>query len=98
MAYCSIEEGRSHLYIRCSRPIGGSIPTIVKAEEQARSALDIALSRVISSVISDKRPTKCFLCLGNPQVSIRERIRNYTTPGSLSRHFHNRYVKKILAK
>jgi hypothetical protein len=95
-AYCSVEEGRSHLHIRRGRPAGGSAPIIIK--EQARSELDITLSQAISSVISDKRPTKCFLCLGNPQLSIRERIRDYATPGSLSRHFHNRHVKKMLAK
>jgi hypothetical protein len=97
-AYCGVEKGRSHLYIRHSRPAGGSIPTIVKAEEQARPELDVALSQAISSVISDKRPTKYFLYLGNPQSSICERIRNYAIPGSLSRHFHNRHVKRMLAK
>ncbi|KAN0101625.1 hypothetical protein V8E51_012135 [Hyaloscypha variabilis] len=74
------------------------MPTIVKVEEQAPSELDVALSQVILSVTSDKRPTKYFLCLGNPQLSIRERIRDYATSGLLSRHFHNRHVKKMLAK
>ena len=97
-AYCGVEEERSHLHVRRGRPAGGSTPTIIKVKEQARSELDITLSQAISSVISDKRQTKCFLCLGNPQLSIRERIRDYATPGSLSRHFHNRHVKKMLAK
>jgi hypothetical protein len=97
-AYCGVEEGRSHLHVRRGRPAGGGVPTIVKAEEQARSELDVALSQAVSSVMSDKRPTKCFLCLGSPQLSIRERIRDYATPGSLSRHFHNRHVKRMLAK
>ncbi|KAF4634344.1 hypothetical protein G7Y89_g3764 [Cudoniella acicularis] len=79
-------------------PVGGGVHTIVKAKEQARSELNVALSHVISSVMPDKRPTKCFLCLRNPQLSIRERIRDYATPGSLSRHFHSRHVKKLLAK
>jgi hypothetical protein len=71
---------------------------VKKAEEQARSELDVALSRAISSVMLDKRPTYCFLCVGNPNLTIRERIRDYATPGSLSRHFHNRHVKKMPAK
>ena len=97
-AYCGVEEGRSHLHVRRGRPAGGGVPTVVGAEEQARPEFDVALSQAISSVMSDERPTKCFLCLGNPQLSIRERIRDYATPGSLSRHFHNRHVKKMLAK
>lgn len=31
-------------------------------------------------MVSDKRPTKCFLCLGHPQLPIRERIRDYANP------------------
>jgi hypothetical protein len=94
-AYCSVEEGRSSIHIRRGRPAGGGVPTIVKAEEHARCELDVALNRAISSVKLDKRPTKCFLCLGNPQLSIRERIRDYATSGSLSRHFHNIHVKNL---
>jgi hypothetical protein len=97
-AYCGVEEGRSSLHIRRGRPVGGGVPTIAKAEEHGRSEFDVALSRAITSVKLDKRPTKCFLCLGNPQLSIRERIRDYATPGSLSRHFHNRHVKNLPAK
>lgn len=42
-AYCGVEEGRSY---RCRRPschVRGGVPTIVKAEGQARLESDIAL-------------------------------------------------------
>jgi hypothetical protein len=78
-AYCGVEEGRSYLHVRRGRPAAGGVPTIVKAEEQARSEFDVLPSQAILSVMSDKRPTKCFLYLGNPQLSIRERIRDYAT-------------------
>jgi hypothetical protein len=97
-AYCGVEEGRSHLHIRRGRPAGGGVPAIAKAEERARSEFDAALSQAISSVMSDKRPTYCFLCVGNPNLTIRERTRDYAIPGSLSRHFHNRHIKKMPAK
>ncbi|KAE9373871.1 hypothetical protein N431DRAFT_407568 [Stipitochalara longipes BDJ] len=93
--YCGVEEGKSHLHVRRGRPVGGGAFTIVKAQEQKRSELDIELSQAILSVMSDKRPTKCFLCLGNPRVSICQRIHDYGTPGSLSRHFHNIHVKRM---
>jgi Protein of unknown function (DUF3435) len=92
-AYCGVEEGRPSPCILRGRPAGGDVPTIVKAKEQARSK--VALSQAISSVKSDKRPTICFLCLGNPN---RERIHNYASPGSLSRHFHNKHLKMMSAK
>ncbi|KAN0116787.1 Protein of unknown function (DUF3435) domain containing protein [Hyaloscypha variabilis] len=80
IAYYKVEEERSHLYIRRSRPASSGVPIIA-----------------ISSVISDKKLIKCFLCLRNQQLVVRERLRDYTTPSSLSRHFHNRHVKKMLA-
>lgn len=73
-------------------------PAFIKAEEQARSERDFVLSQAILSVMSDKRPKKYFLYLGNQQLAIRQKIRDYATPGSLSRQIHSRHVKKMLAE
>jgi hypothetical protein len=51
-AYCGVEEGRSYGHVRRGRPAAGGIPTIVKAENQARSEFDVALSQAILSVMS----------------------------------------------
>jgi hypothetical protein len=92
-AYCGVEEGQPC----CRGPRGrrAKVPPALEAADLSQPALDTPLSRAISSIKKDKRPTICFLCLGNPALSIRERIVSYATPGSLSRHFLRKHVRKL---
>ncbi|KAH7379061.1 hypothetical protein BKA64DRAFT_554201, partial [Cadophora sp. MPI-SDFR-AT-0126] len=39
-----------------------------------------------------KRPKVCFVCIGNPHLTIRERVAIYLNPGSLSRYFRRYHV------
>ena len=87
--YCGVEEGLPSRRIQRGRPLKNNSPPAVKAEEP-----DV-LSQVIQSIKTKKRPTKCFVCLRNPSLTLRERVASYVTPGSLSRHFFRKYVKKL---
>lgn len=53
------------------------------------------LSKAIQSIKGDKRPTICFLCLRNPLLTIRKRVKSYATSSSLGRHFLRKYVSKL---
>ena len=66
----------------------------VKAEEPAQPWPDMALSQALS-IRTDKRPTICFLCLGNPSLPISKRIFLFSNPGCLSKHFREVHVKKL---
>ncbi len=97
-AYCGVEEGQPCGRGRRGRPPKGKTFSVVRAADQPHSAVNIALSQAISSVKTDKtdkRPTICFLCLGNPALPIRERVVSFATPGSLSRHFLRKHVRKL---
>ncbi|PQE05390.1 C2H2 finger domain-containing protein [Rutstroemia sp. NJR-2017a BBW] len=94
-AYCGVEEGTPYRHGPRGRPAKSTVPVITKAAKLAPSASDITLSNAILSIKTDKRPTKCFLCLGNPALPLQERVTSYATPGSLSRHFLRRHVKKL---
>ncbi|KAJ5447699.1 hypothetical protein N7445_002520 [Penicillium cf. griseofulvum] len=53
-------------------------------------------SKAIASVCvkcPGDRPTICFICLSNNRLLERERLKIYKNPGSLSRHFVNKYIK-----
>lgn len=78
-----MEEGRSSCQVRRSRPARGGIATVDRAEGYAQSELDIELSKAITPIKTDKRPTICFLCVSNPVLPIRERAASYATPGFL---------------
>ena len=92
-AYCGVEEGQPS----CRGPRGRRVkaPLASQAVELAQSPADHPLRRAISSIKKDKRPTICFLCLGNPALMIRERVVSYATPGSLTRHFNRKHVSKL---
>jgi hypothetical protein len=64
-------------------------PPVFKTEEPD------PLSQAILSIETEKTLTKCFVCLGNPSLTLRERVASCTTPGSLSRHFFKKHVKKL---
>ncbi|KAF4625152.1 hypothetical protein G7Y89_g13019 [Cudoniella acicularis] len=75
-AYCGVEEGPASRRIQRGRPLKVDGP-LVNAEEPD------ALSQAILSIKTEKRPTICFLCVGNPALPVRERVISYTTPSSL---------------
>ncbi|KFY89160.1 hypothetical protein V500_05907, partial [Pseudogymnoascus sp. VKM F-4518 (FW-2643)] len=92
--YCGVEEGVTFRRGRPSRPIPPNFST-VKAENPLRSEADIMLGQAILSVTTDKRPTICFACLGNPNLTIRERVVSFSSPGCLTRHFMRKHVRRL---
>lgn len=94
-AYCGVEEGRSYHITERSRSTESVVLTSVNA--QVQSASNTALGQAIASVKTDKRPKVCFLCLGNPRLSMDERVKEYATVGSLSRHFLRHHVNRLEA-
>jgi predicted RNA-binding Zn-ribbon protein involved in translation (DUF1610 family) len=92
-AYCSVEERVTFRRSRASQPV----PPVsaVKDEKPLRSEADIMLRHAISSVTTDKRPTICFACLGNPNLTIRERVVSFASPGCLTRHFMRKHVRRL---
>ena len=56
---------------------------------------EIALCQAIQSVrikSQGQRPKICFLCLGNPNLPLKDRIVEHATSGSLTRHFLRKHV------
>ncbi|KAH8585358.1 hypothetical protein B0O99DRAFT_679450, partial [Bisporella sp. PMI_857] len=85
-AYCGVEEGPASRRIQRGRPVKDESPPVLKTEEPD------TLSQAIRSIKSEKRPTKCFVCLGNRSLTLRERVASYATSGSLSRHFLRKHT------
>ena len=93
-AYRGVEEGRS--YGRLSEQVTQSV--IPKAKTPAQCDSRAALKRAVKSVRTDKRPLLCFLCVGNPDLPICDRVKEYATVGSLSRHFLSHVTKLKVGK
>jgi hypothetical protein len=64
-AYCSVEEGPPLRRTQCKRLVKDEIPLIIQTKQA-----DV-LSKALRSIKKDERPTICFLCLGNPSLTLR---------------------------
>lgn len=65
-------------------PVKEVDPQVVAAEAE-KQALDAAML----SVFKEKRPTVCFLCLGE------KLIKSFAKPGDLSKHFKRKHLRHI---
>ncbi|KAL4950839.1 hypothetical protein BDW69DRAFT_186978 [Aspergillus filifer] len=101
IAFCDVEEGppTRQPKVTQKRTAMEALPSAPPAKRQERPSPDgqvNTLSQAIETICiknRDDRPTICFLCLGNPCMPESKRIKNYGTPGSLSRHFVDIHVK-----
>ncbi|KAL2822549.1 hypothetical protein BJX63DRAFT_417606 [Aspergillus granulosus] len=97
--FCPVEEGRPtpRTAQSCRRPVPDDDDDEFGAPaKRQRHVLEddteIALRQAMESVrIKDlkERSTICFLCLGNPDLPLKQRT---ATPGSLTRHFLRKHV------
>jgi hypothetical protein len=95
-AYCGAEEPR-YYGKNAGFSEGRTYPITVDAEKPVKTDSDTALRHAIQSVLTNKRPVLYFLCVGNTALAMCDRIREYLTAGSQSRHFLNRYVMRLTA-
>ncbi|KAF2844244.1 hypothetical protein T440DRAFT_436700 [Plenodomus tracheiphilus IPT5] len=88
--YCGIEEGGMNP-IRTGGWGKNAAPAVKSQLECEEEALEAAKV----SVYKEKRPKVCFLCLGNERLPLAQRIRPFSTPGDLSKHFGRKHLKHI---
>ncbi|KAL4861379.1 hypothetical protein BDV12DRAFT_208062 [Aspergillus spectabilis] len=93
-AFCPVEEGRPmpRNIQSCRWPVPDDNEPDPPAKRQRHISEDteVALYQVMKSVrvkSRKQRPMIYFLCLGNPNLLLKDRIANHKTPGSLTRHF-----------
>ncbi|KAF2818073.1 hypothetical protein CC86DRAFT_337582 [Ophiobolus disseminans] len=88
--YCGFEEGGMNPTRTGGRSKNAASPikSQLEYEEEALEAAKV-------SVLKEKRPTVCFLCLGNEGLPVALRIYRFSTPGDLSKHFGRKHLKHI---
>lgn len=85
--YCGIEEGGMNPARtgRRSRNVGPPVKSQLEFDEEALEAAKVA-------VYKEKRPKICFLCLGDEELPLEDRIYPFSSPGDLSRHFRRKHL------
>lgn len=99
-AFCGVEEGRPihRLTQSYRRPVPDNDNSCPPAKRQrclGEGEIEIVLGQAIKSVrikSPKERPKFCFLCIGNSNLSLEDRVMKYSTPGSLTRHFLRKHV------
>ncbi|KAE8374982.1 hypothetical protein BDV26DRAFT_268992 [Aspergillus bertholletiae] len=103
IAVCDAEEGsptrRAEVAQNQKRRAIDALPSPPSTKRQECPSPDNrepAFCQALASVCiksPSERPEMCFLCLGNPRLPAQERLKKYSTTGSLSRHFVDCHVK-----
>jgi hypothetical protein len=99
-AFCPVEEGRPtpRSTQSCRRPVPDDKepdPPAKRQQHVLEDDTEVALRQAMESVqvkSQKQRPTICFLCLGNPNLPLKDRIAKHKTPGSLTRHFLRKHI------
>ncbi|KAH0547739.1 hypothetical protein GP486_008408, partial [Trichoglossum hirsutum] len=97
-AYCKFEEGGARSRGRPSTK--RTSLTLVKEASLQSMAADAekqVLSTAMLSVYKEKRPTVCFVCLGERTLELSKRVYSFASPGDLSKHFKQKHLSKSKA-
>jgi hypothetical protein len=94
-AFCAVEEGRPmpRPSQSCCRPVPDNdepCPPAKRRQHFSEDETEITLRQAMEPVqikSPEERPKLCFLCLGNANLLLKNRIVEHATPGSLTRHF-----------
>lgn len=91
-AYCKFQEGGAAPR-RAPIKRTGSTPADLQlaAAEAAKQALDAAMLLVYT----ENRPTVCFMCLRERNLSFEKRIKKFTSLGDLTKHFKRKHLANI---
>jgi hypothetical protein len=98
-AFCNFQEGGAAAAGPRGRPsTGRASPTPSKETNpqlRAAEAEKQALSAAMLLVFTEKRPTICFLCLGEQGLRFEKRTKSFASPGDLTKHFKRKHLANI---
>jgi hypothetical protein len=91
-SYCHFQEGGAVAMPRGRRSTqaqgSSSRMMVADAEKQA-------LSAAMLLVFKEKRPTICFVCLGEKSLLVEKRVYLFATLGDLTKHFKRKHLANI---
>ncbi|KAH2617202.1 hypothetical protein KXW54_001307 [Aspergillus fumigatus] len=103
-AYCLFEEGVTCRLARDKRPTGQMVEATkpegydVKDQEtnaaESCSQSDQLLEAAIRSVMTERRPRVCFICVGQPNLDIKRRVKQFKEHGDLTKHIRRKHFKR----
>jgi hypothetical protein len=97
-AYCNFQEWGVATQ-SCGRlPTGRASlkqPNETNPQLRAVEAEKQALTTAMLLVFTEKRPTICFICLGEQSLPFEKRVKSFASPGDLTKHFKRKHLSNI---
>lgn len=87
MKYCAVEEV-------CKRSLAQSERRSL-ATTRSSSAEGKCLLEIRRALYLERRPTNCFVCVGNEALPLTRRVARFHSPGDLSKHFRRSHLAHI---
>ena len=100
-AYCHFQEGGAASLLRKRPPTQRAVPTPSKETNLQLAAAEAekqALTAAMLSVFKEKRPTICFMCLGENYLPFQKRVYSFASPGDLTKHFKRKHLSPTSKK
>ena len=95
--FCPVEEGLPTQHSPShKRPVNNDTHSSLAKRQNYQQEDETILYHAIAVVrvsTPEERPQICFLCVGDCRLSIKQRARNFSTVGSLTRHIENMHIK-----
>ena len=94
-AYCKFEEGGSPRGRKPTKKASLLASPDADPQVMAAKAEEQALRAAMLSVFEEKRPLRCFRCLGRKNLDFKKRVYEFASPGDLTKHFKRKHLSKI---
>lgn len=102
--YCQFEEGETCRLPRNKRFENNVVeldgPSDHPSEDEAtesKSQPDSPLKAAFRSIMKDRRPLFCFICLGQKELDMKKRVQQFASHGDVSKHIKRKHLQNIAA-
>jgi hypothetical protein len=103
--YCLFEEGNTCRLPQATRSAGRACNAVKKEEDNranserkppdASQEGKLKLFAAMRSVMTDKRPQTCFICVCNPNLDLDKCTQVFKTHGDVTKHIKRKHMKNI---
>ena len=99
-SYCQFEEGDTCRLPRNKRP--ENVVAEIKCLDDQPSEIKVTeddfqseklLEAAIRSVMTERRPRICFICLGQQSLDLPKRVKQFATHGDVSKHIKRKHLQ-----
>ena len=101
-AYCQFEEGDTCRLPQSKRveiPVDDHVGLDKHMVESEATEIETTsaspLENALQSVMEDHRPLFCFICVGQPNLALKKRVKQFSSHGDVSKHIKRTHLQNL---